>query len=146
MFAAELPDKVLSISYEVLPKWKEYERASTTIADAYLKPIVGRQLAAMRERLDAADIMAPAVIIKSNGGEMSIAAAGGAPVNMVLSGPTGGVIAELRRVAQDLGIDHLVTIERLARRAPTDVPSSQAGAACRWLTATGSSRRCRKAG
>jgi hypothetical protein len=35
---------------------------------------------------------------------------------------------------------------RLARRAPTDVPSSQAGAACRWLTATGSSRRCRKAG
>ena len=110
ILAAELPDKVLSISYEVLPKWKEYERASTTIADAYLKPIVGRQLAAMRERLDAADITAPAVIIKSNGGEMSIAAAARAPVNMVLSGPTGGVIAS-RCVAQDLGVDHLVTID-----------------------------------
>ena len=55
ILAAELPDKVLSISYEVLPKWKEYERASTTIADAYLKPIVSRQLAAMRERLDEAE-------------------------------------------------------------------------------------------
>jgi N-methylhydantoinase A len=110
IFAAELPDKALSISYEVLPKWKEYERASTTIADAYLKPVVGRQLAAMRERLDAAGITAPAVIIKSNGGEMSIAAAAAAPVNMVLSGPTGGVIAS-RCVAESLGVDHLVTID-----------------------------------
>jgi N-methylhydantoinase A len=110
ILAAELPDKVLSISYEVLPKWREYERASTTIADAYLKPIVSRQLIAMRERLDAADITAPTVIIKSNGGEMSITAAAGAPVNMVLSGPTGGVIAS-RCVARDLGIDHLVTID-----------------------------------
>ncbi|MCC2662970.1 MAG: hyuA, partial [Geminicoccaceae bacterium] len=110
ILALELQGKVLSISYEVLPKWKEYERASTTIADAYLKPIVSRQLMAMRERLDAADITAPAVIIKSNGGEMSIAAAAQAPVNMVLSGPTGGVIAS-RCVARDLGIDHLVTID-----------------------------------
>jgi N-methylhydantoinase A len=52
ILAAELPDKVLSISYAVLPKWKEYERASTTIADAYLKPIVSRQLLAMRGRLN----------------------------------------------------------------------------------------------
>jgi N-methylhydantoinase A len=110
ILTTELPDKVVSISYEVLPKWKEYERASTTIADAYLKPIVGRQLAAMRERLDGAEITAPAVIIKSNGGEMSIAAAAAAPVNMVLSGPTGGVIAS-RCVARDLGVDHLVTID-----------------------------------
>ena len=66
---------MISISYEVLPKWKEYERASTVIADAYLKPVVGRQLALMRGRLDRAGIAAPAVIIKSNGGEMSLEAA-----------------------------------------------------------------------
>ncbi|MBV8429042.1 MAG: hydantoinase/oxoprolinase family protein, partial [Hyphomicrobiales bacterium] len=42
ILAEELPDKALSISYHVLPKWKEYERASTTIADAYLKPVVSR--------------------------------------------------------------------------------------------------------
>ena len=106
----ELPGMVVSISYEVLPKWKEYERASTVIADAYLKPVVGRQLMAMRQRLDDAGVTAPAVIIKSNGGEMSLGAAAAAPVNMVLSGPTGGVIAS-RCVAQALGIDQLVTID-----------------------------------
>ena len=110
ILAEELPDHILSVSYEVLPKWKEYERASTVIADAYLKPIVSRQLLAMRGRLDGAGIKAPAVIIKSNGGEMSLEAAAQAPVNMVLSGPTGGVIAS-RHVAEELGIDHLVTID-----------------------------------
>src|SRR6185295_4276593 len=110
ILAAELPEKALSISYAVLPKWKEYERASTTIADAYLKPIVGRQLLAMRGRLNESGITAPAVIIKSNGGEMTLEAAADAPVQMVLSGPTGGVIAS-RFVAEQLGIDHLVTID-----------------------------------
>jgi N-methylhydantoinase A len=110
ILAAALPDHALSISYEVLPKWKEYERASTTIADAYLKPVVGRQLAAMRRRLDDAGIAAPSVIIKSNGGEMTFGAAANAPVNMVVSGPTGGVIAG-RHIAALSGIGQLVTLD-----------------------------------
>ncbi|MBV9245976.1 MAG: hydantoinase/oxoprolinase family protein [Methylobacteriaceae bacterium] len=110
ILAGELPGKALSISYDVLPKWKEYERASTTIADAYLKPVVGRRLKAMRGRLDETGLTAPAVIIRSNGGEMTLEAASEAPVQMVLSGPTGGVIAS-RFVADELGIDNLVTID-----------------------------------
>jgi N-methylhydantoinase A len=110
VLADELPDKACSISYAVLPKWKEYERASTTIADAYLKPVVSRQLKVMRGQLDAAGLKAPAVIIKSNGGEMTLEAASEAPVQMLLSGPTGGVIAG-RFVAEALGIDRLVTID-----------------------------------
>ena len=110
ILAEELPDKALSISYVVLPKWKEYERASTTIADAYLKPVVSRQLKAMRGRLNEAGLRAPAVIIKSNGGEMTLEAASEAPVQMLLSGPTGGVIAS-RFVAEHLDIDRLVTID-----------------------------------
>lgn len=106
----ELQDKAISISYDVLPKWKEYERASTTIADAYLKPVVSRQLKSMRGRLDDAKAEAPAVIIKSNGGEMTLEAAADSPSKMVLSGPTGGVIAS-RFVAEQLGIDKLVTID-----------------------------------
>jgi N-methylhydantoinase A len=106
----ELPGLALSVSYDVLPKWKEYERASTTIADAYLKPVVSRQVKAMRGRLDEAQMHAPAVIIKSNGGEMSLEAASDSPVQMVLSGPTGGVIAS-RFVAEQLGIQKLVTID-----------------------------------
>jgi N-methylhydantoinase A len=110
ILAEELPDHALSISYHVLPKWKEYERASTTIADAYLKPIVSKQLKAMRGRLDDAQVRAPAVIIRSNGGEMTLEAASEAPAQMVLSGPTGGVIAS-RFVAEQLNINHLVTID-----------------------------------
>jgi N-methylhydantoinase A len=110
ILAEELPDLALSISYHVLPKWKEYERASTTIADAYLKPIVSKQLKMMRGRLDQAGVASPAVIIKSNGGEMTLDAASEAPAQMVLSGPTGGVIAS-RFVTEQLGISHLVTID-----------------------------------
>ncbi len=106
----ELPDLPVSISYAVLPKWKEYERASTTISDAYLKPVVSRQLRAMRGRLDEAQLNAHTVVIKSNGGEMTLAAAAEAPVNMVVSGPTGGVIAS-RYVAGLAGIEHLVTLD-----------------------------------
>ncbi|MFO1060067.1 MAG: hydantoinase/oxoprolinase family protein [Dongiaceae bacterium] len=110
ILAAALPDRPISISYEVLPKWKEYERASTTIADAYLKPVVMRRLSAMRQRLDEGGIAAPTVIIKSNGGEMTLAAAAESPVNMMVSGPTGGVVAS-RHVAALAGIDHLVTLD-----------------------------------
>lgn len=110
IFSAELPGLALSVSYDVLPKWKEYERASTTIADAYLKPVVSRQLKAMRGRLDDVQMHAPAVVIKSNGGEMSLEAAAESPIQMVLSGPTGGVIAS-RFVAEHLGIQKLVTID-----------------------------------
>jgi N-methylhydantoinase A len=52
ILAEELPEKALSVSYALLQKWKEYERAPTTIADAYLKRIVGRKLRAMRGRLN----------------------------------------------------------------------------------------------
>jgi N-methylhydantoinase A len=105
-----LPDMPISISYEVLPKWKEYERASTTIADAYLKPVVTRQLRSMRGRVDDAGLRPNMVVIKSNGGEMTLEAAANAPVHMVMSGPTGGVIAS-RHVAELLGIGNLVTLD-----------------------------------
>ena len=55
----------------MLPKWKEYERASTTIADAYVKPVVNRQVANLRERFGESGITDQAVVIKSNGGEMT---------------------------------------------------------------------------
>lgn len=109
-FAALLPGLPVSISYDVLPKWKEYERASTTLADAYVKPILQNYLRAIRERLDAAGVHAPVVMIKSNGGEMSLAAAREQPVQLTLSGPTGGVVAT-REVARELGLARAVTLD-----------------------------------
>jgi N-methylhydantoinase A len=110
ILAEELPDVPVSISFEVLPKWKEYERASTTLADAYIKPIVQRYLRDVRGRFTKAGLTDHVVVIKSNGGEMTLEAAREHPIHMTLSGPTGGVVAA-RKVADDLGIDHLVTLD-----------------------------------
>jgi len=110
IFAAELPGVPVSISYDVLPKWKEYERASTTLADAYLKPRIGKDLKTLRRRFDAAGLTDNAVVIKSNGGEMTLDAAAEAPIHLTMSGPTGGVIAA-QHLAGLKGIDHLVTLD-----------------------------------
>ena len=93
VLAARFPDLPVSASFEVLPKWKEYERSSTTIADAYVKPIVTRQLKTLEDRLAEVAPAASLVVTKSNGGQASVAGACAAPVQMTLSGPTGGVVA-----------------------------------------------------
>jgi hypothetical protein len=92
IFAEVAPELPVSISYDVLPRWKEYERASTTIADAALKPVVSRQMRAVKARLAGGGIPARVSAIRSNGGEMTLDAAAEAPVQLALSGPTGGVV------------------------------------------------------
>jgi N-methylhydantoinase A len=110
IFAQEMPDVPVSISYDVLPKWKEHFRASTTLCDAFVKPVVRRQLQSLRGRLDAAGIAAPIVVMRSNGGEMTLDAAAASPIQMAVSGPTGGVIAA-KRIAGLLGIANVVTLD-----------------------------------
>ncbi|MFC3072071.1 hydantoinase/oxoprolinase family protein [Shinella pollutisoli] len=110
ILAEELPGMPISISYDVLPKWKEYDRASTTIADAYLKPIVSDSFNRMHKRLAAIGIGDKIGVIKSNGGESTLKGAADAPVQMTLSGPTGAVVAT--RVLSELtGIRNLVTFD-----------------------------------
>ena len=65
----EIPDKPISISYDLLPKWKEHERSSTTIADAYLKPLVSENLRKLGDKLSAAKDIKRVSVIKSNGGK-----------------------------------------------------------------------------
>jgi N-methylhydantoinase A len=110
VFAEEASKLPVSISYDVLPKWKEYERASTTIADAYIKPIVAGQLGEMRQKFAANGVTENVAVIKSNGGEMTLEAAAISPINMTVSGPTGGVVAG-KYIAKLLGIESLVTID-----------------------------------
>jgi N-methylhydantoinase A len=107
---ATLPDVPISISFDVVPKWKEYERASTTIADAYLKPVIAPRLTRMRKRLAEVGVPDRVAVIRSNGGEMTLDAAAEAPIHMAVSGPTGGVIGA-KQLACLLGIDHLVTFD-----------------------------------
>lgn len=110
IFAERAPNIPVSISYEVLPKWKEHFRSSTTICDAFIKPVVNRQLRSIRDRLESENIGAKIVVMRSNGGEMTLEAAADAPIQVAVSGPAGGVIAA-KQMAQLLGISNLVTLD-----------------------------------
>ena len=86
------PGLPTSISFEVLPEIKEYERTSTTVVNAYVIPIVGRYLRALRKDLDEAGIQAGLLLMQSNGGLTTDAAAAERPMNIIESGPAGGVV------------------------------------------------------
>jgi N-methylhydantoinase A len=87
------PDAVVSASHEVSPVWREYERASTTIADAFVKPVAGQYISGigteLRQRLRAAKDWN---LLASNGGYLRAEEAGRSPVRLLLSGLAGGVI------------------------------------------------------
>jgi N-methylhydantoinase A len=94
----------LSISHEILPEYREYERTSTVSINAYLQPLMGRYL----RRLAA---HAPNLrVMQSSGGSISAAAAAEEPVHTILSGPAGGVVGALR-VAGRCGIKNLITFD-----------------------------------
>ena len=80
------------------------------VADAYIKPIVSAQLRHMRQRFADEGLTQHAVVIKSNGGEMTLEAAADRPIEMTVSGPTGGVVAG-KHIARLLGVGSLVTLD-----------------------------------
>jgi N-methylhydantoinase A len=86
-----LPDAYVSLSSEVLPQIKEFERVSTTIINAYVGPVLARYLARLDARLAEAGYRGPTLIIQSHGGVAPIAEAGRLAAGGVLSGPAGGV-------------------------------------------------------
>jgi N-methylhydantoinase A len=97
VIARKAPGLALSISCEVLPEIKEYERTSTTVINAYVMPIVTNYLRAMRSKLDTAGIAAPLLLMQSNGGLTTAAAAIARPIHIIESGPAGGVVGAQAR-------------------------------------------------
>jgi N-methylhydantoinase A len=104
------PRLPVSVSCEVLPEIKEYERTSTTAIDAYVKPIVATYLAALRVGLDAAGIPARLLLMQSNGGLTTDQAAAERPMNIIESGPAGGVIGA-QALAQGKHLDRIITFD-----------------------------------
>ena len=92
------------------PIWREYERSSTVIADAYVKPLMQGYVASLAGGLAAADIDVNWAMMKSNGGLMNADAAADHPIHLAMSGPAGGAVAG-RHVAGLLGLDNVVTID-----------------------------------
>lgn len=110
ILAGELPGLAVSISYDVLPRWKEYARAATTIADAYIKPLLERQVERIGAWFDQHRDKPHVVMIKSNGGEVALRAAAKVPINLAVSGPTGGVVGA-KALAQDTQETHIITLD-----------------------------------
>ncbi|MFY9317084.1 MAG: hydantoinase/oxoprolinase family protein [Burkholderiales bacterium] len=93
LLAEELPQASVSISYEVLPQIREYERSSTTVTNAYVKPLTETYLRRMRERLAGLGFRGRLFIMLSSGGVTSAETAAEFPVRIIESGPTAAVIA-----------------------------------------------------
>ena len=89
--AQALPELHVSASHEVLPTFREYERCSTTVIDAYLSPLLGRYLRALADACDRTGVPEPEVM-RSSGGTASAAEASRAGAWSVLSGPAGGAV------------------------------------------------------
>jgi N-methylhydantoinase A len=97
------PGIACSVSCEVLPEIKEYERTSTTVVNAYVMPIVASYLRALRKGLDQAGVPARLLLMQSNGGLTTDAAAVERPMHIIESGPAGGVVgAQALARAKDL--------------------------------------------
>ena len=88
-----LPGVALSVSSEVAPEFREYSRASTTVVNACIQPVVARYLGEIEARLRERGVEAELLVMQSSGGVYTFAAARERPVFMVESGPAAGVIA-----------------------------------------------------
>ena len=93
LIAKRHPKIAVTASHEVAPEIREYERASTTVANAYIKPLAHRYLALMAKRLDGLGIPAPLLLMLSSGGLTHVAEARRTPVQMLESGPAAGALA-----------------------------------------------------
>ena len=88
----EFAQAEVSLSSEVLPIFREYERSMTTVLNACVQPLVGRYVRELAGGLEARGVAAPLFVMKSNGGVFGPAIAARQPVNMALSGPAAGAI------------------------------------------------------
>ena len=88
-----LPQLPCTCSHEVSPEIREFERTSTTVLNALLMPVVQGYVAGLMRRTREAGLLAPIYLVQSNGGAATPLQAGQTPVNLLLSGPSGGVLA-----------------------------------------------------
>ena len=91
--AAKLPNVIISLSSEVVPEFREYLRASTTVINSSVAPIVRTYLASISKKLHALNITSELLVMQSSGGVYPAAAASENPVFMVESGPAAGAVA-----------------------------------------------------
>jgi len=103
LIARRCPGLALSASIDVAPEIREYERTSTTVINAYIKPLAERYLAVLASELQARDISAPVLLMLSNGGLTGLEEAARSPVQLLESGPAAGALAAAHLGTRDGG-------------------------------------------
>jgi N-methylhydantoinase A len=108
---AELhPEANVSLSHEVYPRWREYDRMSSTLADAFLKTLVHDYLENLAEGLVQQGMTSDFLVMKSNGGVEDYRAASAKPIDLLVSGPVGGVLSAIF-FGQLTGRRNLITMD-----------------------------------
>ncbi len=107
---AHCPDTPLSVSSEVLPQFREYERTMATVLNAYVLPHTGSYYRRLARRADELGLRTHVLIMKSNGGMASAAAAAERPVLTVLSGPAAAVVGAIA-VTRQAGYERCISID-----------------------------------
>ena len=110
LVAEEYPDCTISLSCDVLPEYREYERAVTTLVDAFVKPHMGRYLERIRDELGAGLRDKPFLVMQSSGGVASPDQVMRKPITTALSGPAAGALGSAV-VAQMAGFPNVVTLD-----------------------------------
>ena len=106
----ELPKTPISLSSEILPEMREYERALTTVANSYVRPTVGKYLENLENECRKRGVNARLRVLRSDGGLMAFDSAKRAPVNLLMSGPAGGVNGAIW-AAKSAGFENLLTFD-----------------------------------
>jgi N-methylhydantoinase A len=104
------PEIPISLSHEVAPIWREYERGSTVTADSCVKPVIQEYVSSTRQGLAAGHLQMPWALMKSNGGRTTPELAEAEPIQLLLSGLAGGLIAG-HFFGRLVGLDNLVTLD-----------------------------------
>jgi N-methylhydantoinase A len=110
LLAQEYPDCVVSLSCDVLPEYREYERAVTTLVDAFVKPHVGRYLTRIHNELGTGLREKPFLIMQSSGGVASAEQVMRKPITTALSGPAAGALGSAV-IAELAGFSNVITLD-----------------------------------
>ncbi|WP_343614613.1 hydantoinase/oxoprolinase family protein [Novosphingobium sp.] len=105
-----MPGIPISLSHEVLPEMQEYERTLTTVANASVRPVVGKYVRNLRSRLREGGMAGSLSLLRSDGGLMSSEKSEEHPVSLLMSGPAGGVTGAIW-VGRNAGIKNILTLD-----------------------------------
>jgi N-methylhydantoinase A len=120
MIKEVVPHAYLSLSHDILREYREFERLSTTVVNAYIGPKVGGYVKNLKSRLGEAGFAGELSIMRSNGGVMTPDVATARPVAMMESGPVGGIIASAR-VGEKLGFADVISFDMGGTTAKTSL-------------------------